>query len=825
VDSDRLKQNGTPDEAGDYTLESILAEYKSSAYILGERKLSKEELEKQADRILNEMKQSVFPAQTDTEEETLKEYKPERGAVSDEQHLDEGKTRKYHAKEKNSPQDSKTPEDKPDATRKNEIRQKKRSESEKPEHSDVKIYEKATDNAYRQKPRPGEVVKTEIKEEKEKHKKGDYKAEKEYEKKKARLEKLELQKQIIQERVKRQEELEAAYLSMSDSEQEFFGVGKYARSDSRIQYAEEVDEVIEKEAERRQRREERKKAKQTENNTAEPTRKEFEEPEISLEDAVKIYGSGIISLRRRTWAAFLICIVMVYFTLADDLKLALPRIFHSNPSALILFLVVLQLIVLFLGVDLFVTGIFDLFKGKIGAETLVSIACLASVADSVTMVLAGNNHFGLPFCTVTSVSMLCAMWGTRLGKSAYRRTFKTMSASKIPIAITADWEKTDMGIVLTKHLGTAKGFITKCTESDLAERAYLKMAPLMIVGALAFSVLAAVVKTQGHAFLHCFSAMTAVSASFSALLAFNLPFHSISKDLAGSGAAIAGWSGACDIKDAVAMVVKDNDLFPENTLSLNGVKVFSEQSVEKVVSYTGSMILASGSGLTRIFSDLLKEYACSIYRVEQFSCYEGGGIGAMIKGENVLVGSAAFMNLMGVRLSNNLNIKSAVFTAINEELAGVFIINYVPAGPVQSALLNLIRSKIKPLFAVRDFNITPSMVINKFSIPKEELEFPTFEARYNLSADSDERGIKPSAIMSREGLGHFVELVRGGRQLKAMTAISVMISVFGAVLGLLIMFFICWNGAYASGSPANTLTFMFSWMIPVLLLTGVGARS
>jgi hypothetical protein len=237
------------------------------------------------------------------------------------------------------------------------------------------------------------------------------------------------------------------------------------------------------------------------------------------------------------------------------------------------------------------------------------------------------------------------------------------------------------------------------------------------------------------------------------------------------------------------------------------------------------MILAAGSGLTRIFSDLLKEYACSIYRVEQFSCYEGGGIGAMIKGENVLVGSAAFMNLMGVRLSNNLNIKSAVFTAINEELTGVFIINYVPAGPVQSALLNLIRSKIKPLFAVRDFNITPSMVINKFSIPKEELEFPTFEARYNLSADSDERGIKPSAIMSREGLGHFVELVRGGRQLKAMTAISVMISVFGAVLGLLIMFFICWNGAYASGSPANTLTFMFSWMIPVLLLTGVGARS
>ncbi len=399
-----------------------------------------------------------------------------------------------------------------------------------------------------------------------------------------------------------------------------------------------------------------------------------------------------------------------------------------------------------------------------------------------------------------------------------------MGSTQLPIIVSAEWEKADVGIVLTKKPGSSKGFILKCTESDLAERVYSRMAPLLIIASLVFSVLSSVVKAQGHAFLHSLSAMTAVSASFSALLAFNMPFQSISRLLSGSGAAIAGWSGACDIRDAVAMVVKDSDLFPENTLSLNGVKLFSGHSAEKVISYTGSMILASGSGLTRVFSDLLKEYACAIYRVDQFSCYEGGGIGAMIKGDNVLVGSAAFMNLMGVRLSHNLNIRSAVFTAINNELAGVFIINYTPAAPVQFALLNLIRSKITPLFAVRDFNITPSMVIGKFQIPKEDLEFPTFEARYNLSADSEDRGIKPAAIMSREGLGHFVELVWGGRQLKSLTTVSTAISVLGSVIGLRIMFFLCWTGAFRSGSPSNTLIFMLCWLLPVLMLTGAGSR-
>jgi hypothetical protein len=63
---------------------------------------------------------------------------------------------------------------------------------------------------------------------------------------------------------------------------------------------------------------------------------------------------------------------MAYFTLAGDMKLALPRVFFENQPVLVLFFILMQLIVLFLGVDIFVTGLFDLFKGRIGAESLVS---------------------------------------------------------------------------------------------------------------------------------------------------------------------------------------------------------------------------------------------------------------------------------------------------------------------------------------------------------------------------------------------------------------------------------------------------------------------
>lgn len=42
----------------------------------------------------------------------------------------------------------------------------------------------------------------------------------------------------------------------------------------------------------------------------------------------------------------------------------------------------------------------------------------------------------------------------------------------------------------------------------------------------------------------------------------------------------------------------------------------------------------------------------------------------------MLVGSAAFMNLMDIPLPQGLNVKSAVFCAINGELAGIFALSY-----------------------------------------------------------------------------------------------------------------------------------------------------
>lgn len=99
---------------------------------------------------------------------------------------------------------------------------------------------------------------------------------------------------------------------------------------------------------------------------------------------------------------------------------------------------------------------------------------------------------------------------------------------------------------------------------------------------------------------------------------------------------------------------------------------------------------------------------------DHLCCYEGGGLSANIRGDQVLVGSAAFMNLMDIPLPQGLNVKSAVFCAINGELAGIFALSYSLHDTIFPALEELMREKIGPVLATRDFNLIPAMASPAF---------------------------------------------------------------------------------------------------------------
>jgi len=481
-------------------------------------------------------------------------------------------------------------------------------------------------------------------------------------------------------------------------------------------------------------------------------------------------------------------------------------------------LIILLLAVMMLCADVIIRGVDFLIRGVPNAETLILFSCVFSLVSSTFTMLSGSAAM-LPFSAVSALSLVFATFGERFSLRAMTETLKTAVGSSEPYGVQAEYNDAIDKSVLKKTYNRTDGFYNNLMQPDITESLYRYAAPVLLIAALLLTLLVVIVHGSVENSLHILSALLAAAAPFSVLLSFSLPFATVAKSVRKSGAALAGWGGADDICFTDGVCVTDDDLFPPGTLRLSGVKVYDGASPDKAMRYTASLIIASGSGLSSLFSEVLKQQEVSAMRVENFECHESG-IGAMIRGEQISVGSAAFMNLLGVRVPDDTSLKNAVYTAVNNRLLAMFAIDYKPLPSVQNALIAMLKWRIDLFFAMRDFNITPSMVGQRFKVPFESFVFIPAKDSYSISDPYSGRQGRMASVLVREGLGPYADVITSGRLLKSASFFATILSIASAALGVFIMFLVCWSGSFISASPGNLIFFMLCMLVTVLIVCG-----
>ncbi len=535
-----------------------------------------------------------------------------------------------------------------------------------------------------------------------------------------------------------------------------------------------------------------------------------ETEEMSPKKAAKFYYGQLRPLRFRVRVCFFLTVILAWIGLQFPMAGLLGRSLAVQSGVSLALLLTVMLAAL----DILAAGIRQLFDLRPGAEALASLAALMSCADAV-MVMMGYGQY-LPYCAVGGASMTCALWGEQLGCRARGRTMRMAAMSKAPAAVTA--EQTDKGSkYICRSLRPVDGITRRCEQPDFCQTVYATAAPILLGVSLLLAV-GASVNGQGSYFLHTLSALLSVSASFTAFLSFPLPYSLTAKKLQPSGAAIIGFPGCADIGKSRRVVLTDNDLFPPGTMKLSGINILEGALVDKVISCTGSLLAASGSGVAGLFMELITRRGYAAVRADEFRCHEGGGLSARVNGEQVLVGTAGFMNLMGIRLPRNMVVRNAVCTAISGELVGVFTLEYTPVSSVQDALVTLLQGRTQPVFAIRDFNITPLMIRQLFRMPTDNFNFPTFRDRYRIAASAAGVNSPVAAVLSRPGMGPMVDAAEAGRKLYGVCRIGTVISLVGTAIGMVTMFLLFRSGSFDTATAGNVLSYMFLWALPVWLL-------
>lgn len=543
-------------------------------------------------------------------------------------------------------------------------------------------------------------------------------------------------------------------------------------------------------------------------------------PDLPPSELYRVCSAGLGSLRLRWLLVCVLCLLQLYLLLWEPLSLPVPYQIAASYPFRVYLTGGLFLVVAILGIDSWGIGLIRLLKGRAGMDTLLAFAILVTTADAIALMLdlLPGRAGQLPYCGVVCFSVAFSLRGRYLKQLGLRTSCKVAASAQEPYVVTLDPARWNGKPSYSKHADLINGFGSQLQCDDGAQRIYRVVCPVILTACVALSLLSSVGQGRPEYLLWCLSATFTASASFGGMLTYSRPFHALARRLSLCGATLAGWDGIQDMGSHV--LIADPDLFPPGTVTVNGIKVFGDFPLEKVTAICATLIRDSGSGLDKIFRDLLRAQGGSYRNASELVCYEAGGMSAVIRDQQVLVGTAAFMSLMEIRLPQGLNVKNAVFCAIDGELAGIFALNYNLHSSISVALEALIRNKISPVLVTRDFNIIPAMLRQRFKLPVERMEYPGMERRMELSDPASEHAAVITAVLCREGLYPLSEAVVGGQRLRKATRLSAILTCIGSVLGVLLSYYLTVHLAFRSLSPVSLLIYLLMWLVPTYLISG-----
>lgn len=542
-------------------------------------------------------------------------------------------------------------------------------------------------------------------------------------------------------------------------------------------------------------------------------------PDTPPKELARKYGKGLKWMRVRVLLIFFLTLLSLCQTAAPALGLAwLPPL--DQPQAQYGLCAALLGVGMLLSADILLSGIVRAFRLRFGMDTLAALSCGFTMADTLELALSAEAVDRLPYTPVCLAGLFCLLHGAYHKRCALRLSCRTAASSATPYRVTLDNRKWNDRDTYAKWSGTEEDFGSQIQADDGAQRIFRRVCPLLLLGDVVFALMVSVSGEHPERLMWALSALFTATAAFGGTLAYGRAFHKTARRLTPIGAALAGWPGISASRRGACVLLTDGDLFPPGYVELNGFKVMPDYPAERVVAYTATLIRDSGSGLAKLFHDQLRSMGGLLRRAGELTCHEGGGLSSTIRGDEVLVGSAAFMKLMKVRLPQGLNVKNAVFCAIDGKLAGIFALSYALPDTVFPALDALMLEKVEPVLATRDFNLIPAMLQQRFKLAAEKMAFPPVERRRELSdPDQPHDGIL-TALLCREGLLPFAESITAAKRLRWATHLGAALCCAGSLLGMLLAAYLTSMGAYTSLSPLNLLVYMLTWLAPVWFLSG-----
>ena len=431
-----------------------------------------------------------------------------------------------------------------------------------------------------------------------------------------------------------------------------------------------------------------------------------------------------------------------------------------------------------------------------------AVLCVLALLDSVQQLSAGTPGYAAPAALVL-FGLLHALTREREGLT---RTLRAVCGFDRPLGV--------------RHVPR---FLRHLSGPGPAARTFRVYTLLPLPGTLLAALALSRLGPMG--FVRCWLILLLGATPCAAMLSFARPFSALARRLASFGAALCGWHGARVLGGKHTVILRDEDVFPANNITSSGMKLYGTLPAGQVLSYALAALEAAQDPLAALFDRLLQAQFGRRCRADAYRCYDGGGIGAQIGQDVVLVGSLPFMRSMGVHMSDGARVRQAVYVSVNGELAGIFAVKYKPSASTRAGLRALLANPGNSvILATRDFLITPELLAARYELAVGGIAFPVYSERLRLSEAVGGEADAQGALIAKETFGAFASAVAAAQTLRSTTRFSTILSLLSGILGLCLCALLLYWGSAAAVSPFHIAAFQLIWALVAGFLSGILQR-
>ena len=531
------------------------------------------------------------------------------------------------------------------------------------------------------------------------------------------------------------------------------------------------------------------------------------DPEVAMHAARR--RSGILSFR--SLLVLILAAAAAYLSFAPSFE---------NPTIGIGALAALQILALLIGIDVFGNGFSSLLHGRPARGTLVSFAALASLLHCASLlVFPDQGGVAVPYTAVSILLLYAEMREARGRSLAQARSYRAVCEAEQPLAVYSHYDsEIDACNAVKCPLYDASSFLTEIERPDTVDRFSLIYTPIALALAIVLSLVASFNCGEPVRFFWAFSAILSVSAPVGLLCAFGASYKNTASRLLRSGAAIAGARQANLLRGTEKVMLLENDLFSTGSIELEAIDNLGRITDEQILGCAAALTESAGLELGRVLTDTTKERFGITFTARDVRLVEGGVTGA-IGTSRIVLGTAALMVKMGIPIESGHKGQINMYLVVDNALAGVLTMRYQTTKNTYKAMRLMRRMHMNAVLAVRDFNISPAMVEEEFDLRRGFADQPDPAGVDRLLNPNYAKGDAPAAILTREGAGPFMQVLRGADKLAGAVRSALTLGTFAGLLGMLIVFYLLYQNAADALPVMNILLYQLIWYIPVFIIT------